>query len=207
MTAEPDDAQVLPLRERNKARTRNDIAVAALALMEAQGYESTTVEQIARRAGVSSATFFRNFPSKEDVLFVGEQPAEQITTELVAGRKDRSQTLMALAEPVAAMAAAVSDVTGQDSHQLTRLVMTTKSLEGRSMRMRLRWERAIARQLAHEHGLDEPAAEQVLLGNLAIACLAAALWCWNRHDTSLVSDETMAAFRSAAQLCAGTSGA
>jgi AcrR family transcriptional regulator len=42
---------------------------AAFALFAEQGYEQTTVDQIAERAGVSRMTFFRAFPSKEDVIF------------------------------------------------------------------------------------------------------------------------------------------
>ena len=51
------------LRERNRARTRLEIETAALELMERQGYQATTVDEIARRAGVSAATFFRYFPA------------------------------------------------------------------------------------------------------------------------------------------------
>ena len=41
----------------------------AFALFEERGYESTTVDQIADRAGVGRTTFFRTFRSKEDVIF------------------------------------------------------------------------------------------------------------------------------------------
>jgi AcrR family transcriptional regulator len=56
------------LRERKKARTRAAIRQHALRLFLAQGYAATTVEQIADAAEVSSATFFRYFPTKEDVV-------------------------------------------------------------------------------------------------------------------------------------------
>ena len=42
-------------------------------LFEDQGFEATTVEQIAERAGVSRRTFFRYFPSKQDVFFADQQ--------------------------------------------------------------------------------------------------------------------------------------
>ena len=47
------------LRDRNRRRTRAEIAEAALGLFEEKGYEAVTVDQIAGVAGVSSATFFR----------------------------------------------------------------------------------------------------------------------------------------------------
>ncbi|GAB3425451.1 TetR/AcrR family transcriptional regulator [Flindersiella endophytica] len=56
------------LRERKKAQTRAAIQRQALRLFHKQGYESTTVQQIAAAAEVSESTFFRYFPTKEAVV-------------------------------------------------------------------------------------------------------------------------------------------
>ena len=63
-----DDQPALGLRERKKAKTRATIREHALRLFREQGYQATTVEQIAEAAEVSPSTFFRYFPNKEAVV-------------------------------------------------------------------------------------------------------------------------------------------
>src|SRR5580700_10368651 len=60
--------QARGLRERKKIRTRQTIRREAFRLIEQNGYDATTVEQIAEAAEVSPSTFFRYFPTKEDVV-------------------------------------------------------------------------------------------------------------------------------------------
>ena len=56
------------LRERKKQKTREAIQNEAMRLFLAQGYEETTIEQIADAADISPSTFFNYFPTKEDVV-------------------------------------------------------------------------------------------------------------------------------------------
>jgi len=74
-------------RQRKKAATSDRIRASALRLFREQGYDATTVEQIAAAAGVSHMTFFRYFPTKEDVAlsdsydpliasFIAQTPAD-----------------------------------------------------------------------------------------------------------------------------------
>lgn len=72
MTSPSCDPALGGLRERKKARTKAAIQEHALRLFRAQGYSATTVEQIAEAAEISPSTFFRYFPSKEDVVFKDE---------------------------------------------------------------------------------------------------------------------------------------
>ncbi|APC18626.1 TetR family transcriptional regulator [Pseudomonas frederiksbergensis] len=56
------------LREKQKAMRRQAISEAAVRLFEKQGYQDTTVEQIAREANVSAPTVFTYFGSKQEIL-------------------------------------------------------------------------------------------------------------------------------------------
>lgn len=169
------------LRERNRLRTRGDITEAALALFDQQGYESTTVDQIARAAGVSSATLFRYFSCKEDILFADEDSAAAALARKVADRSDRSMTLAALVEPVAGYALEMVD---EQMPRLTHLVMTNRSLESRSLRMRFAWERALARQFAAEQGSPAPTVRHSLIAAIAVSCLSTALRYWDKTSAS-----------------------
>ncbi len=80
-----------PVRER--------LIDAAFQLFGERGYEPTTVEDIAERAGVGRTTFFRNFRSKDDVIFPDhEQLMEQIKARLATSTD--STALVAVAEAV-----------------------------------------------------------------------------------------------------------
>jgi AcrR family transcriptional regulator len=68
LSSDGERSQALGLRERKKAKTRAAIQQHALRLIQEQGYDATTVEQIAEAAEISPSTFFRYFPTKEDVV-------------------------------------------------------------------------------------------------------------------------------------------
>src|SRR5262245_18164747 len=90
--------QVLGLRERKKQRTRRTIVDVATRLFAEQGYDRTTLVQIADAAEIAPSTFFNYFASKVDVVFapfdaviesarerlLGRQPGETATAALLA---------------------------------------------------------------------------------------------------------------------------
>ena len=78
---------VAGLRERKKLKTKAAIQRAALRLFKRQGYEETTVEQIAAAADISESTFFNYFPTKEDVVIYDEYDP-QIFAALATGKHD-----------------------------------------------------------------------------------------------------------------------
>ncbi|WNM29871.1 TetR/AcrR family transcriptional regulator [Streptomyces sp. Li-HN-5-11] len=74
-TPSPADRPRLGLRERKKIKTREAIRTATYELIKEQGYDATTIEQIADRAEVSPSTVFRYFPTKEDIVLTDEYDA------------------------------------------------------------------------------------------------------------------------------------
>jgi AcrR family transcriptional regulator len=82
----PQGARSFDLRERKRTRTRLMIQTEALRLFGEKGYAQTTVEEIADAAAISPRTFFRYFPSKEDVVMWDEY--DPLALELVQSRPD-----------------------------------------------------------------------------------------------------------------------
>ncbi len=72
---------ISPVSSRTE-RTRDRLLTAAISLFDSQGYDATTVTQIAQRAGVSEMTFFRYFPSKEDTVIA--DPYDPVLAEAAA---------------------------------------------------------------------------------------------------------------------------
>ena len=78
-------------RQAHKLRTERALQQAALDLFAEQGYDTTTTDEIAERAGVSPRTFFRYFSTKESVLFAGEYGwFQSFTTQFLAQPADLS---------------------------------------------------------------------------------------------------------------------
>ncbi|WP_433599588.1 TetR family transcriptional regulator [Nocardia sp. CA-135953] len=67
-----DGTAAQSLRERKKERTRRTIREEAFRLFREQGYTETTIEQIAAAAEVSPSTFFRYFPTKEQLVLADD---------------------------------------------------------------------------------------------------------------------------------------
>lgn len=68
----PEAQPPMGLRERKKLKTRVAIRQATYRLIQEQGYEATTIEQIAEAAEVSPSTVFRYFATKEDIVLTDE---------------------------------------------------------------------------------------------------------------------------------------
>jgi AcrR family transcriptional regulator len=89
------------LRERKKQKTRETIINAALDLFAKQGYEHTTIAEIADAADVSPRTIFAYFPSKEDILFCDVPEIQQRFARALEHRAEGATALDALRDSIA----------------------------------------------------------------------------------------------------------
>jgi AcrR family transcriptional regulator len=89
-------------REENKARTRSALEQAAARLFEEHGFAATTVRDIAVAAGVGERTFFRYFPSKEDLVLQQVRDLIPGLMTAVRARPTAEPPLTALREAIVA---------------------------------------------------------------------------------------------------------
>lgn len=76
---------------------RERLVVAAVDLFIEQGYDATTVAQIAQRAGVTKSTFFRHFPDKRELLVAGQETLSRLLAEGIADAPAGATPLEAVA--------------------------------------------------------------------------------------------------------------
>src|SRR6185437_2873192 len=76
---------------------RERMVLAAADLFAEQGYDATTVAQIAERAGVTKSTFFRHFPDKRELLVAGQEVLSRLLAEGIAEAPEAASPLEAVA--------------------------------------------------------------------------------------------------------------
>jgi AcrR family transcriptional regulator len=156
---QPDRPERPGLRELKKQRTRDALLHAALELFTTQGYEGTTVDQIAEDVGVSQRTFFRYFAGKEDAVFFVPRLADDHFVELLVTRPAGETPLEALRratlKAMETLAPAVEEVVPLDLHlRLRRLIESTPALLAAHLRRATEHEQRVARILARREGVD-----------------------------------------------------
>jgi AcrR family transcriptional regulator len=160
------------LRERKKAKTRAAIREHAMRLFMAQGYADTTVDQIADAAEVSPSTFFRYFPTKEDVVLGDDYDAL-----MVESFRAQPAGLTPIQAIRAAMRATFSDMSDEalaHERDRMRLVKAVPELRAAAMDDYTRSMRMLAELLAERLGRDpDEFGVQVFAGAVVGVALAA----------------------------------
>mgnify|MGYP001158990332 CR=1 FL=1 len=177
------------LRERKKIKTRRAIRQATYRLVRAQGYEATTVEQIAEAAEVSPSTVFRYFPTKEDIVLTDEcvpssaVPGQHPRLEAELRRRPSDEPLTDSLRAVLRDTWAAAAREEPEAVRLrTRLVHEVPAVRSRLMENLSVTGRTVCRLLADRTGRAEDSLEvRVYAMGLVGALLETALY-WAEHD-------------------------
>jgi AcrR family transcriptional regulator len=168
-------------RERKKRQTRQLLVDTAVRLFAEQGYEQTTVAQIAAAADVATKTFFNYFPTKEDVLLTEGSERNAIALAVIADRRPGENVAELLTRAYEAMAEDYRTTTGtaRDPALLetyARLLMNVPAVQARALHMMFEVQKEMAAALlaACPDELD-PVSAAAVVGALAGATQGAAL--------------------------------
>jgi AcrR family transcriptional regulator len=168
------------LRERTRRAVRAELADVAIGLFVRQGFDDTTVEDVARAAGMTKRSFFRYFPTKEDVVFDGiDLTGEKVVADIAARPAEEDpwdslrQVLRAWQEEIHA---------GEQVLATLRLIEATPALVGRLHQRRAEWRRRVSDALRSRPGAGIDAYTADLLTNAATAVLDAVSSQWVRSN-------------------------
>ena len=156
-----------------REQTRARLTACALDLFERQGFEATTVGQIATAAKVTPMTFFRYFPTKESVLL--DDPYDPIIVASVAAQPHSLAPLVRVTRGLRHAWSHVPEPDGETVRRRVRIVAQTPSLRGADSANNGQSEDLIAAALA---AAGVPALEARAVASAAMAAMTAALFEW-----------------------------
>ena len=183
------------LRARKKLRTRQTIERVALELFEEQGFEATTIDQIAAGADIAPRTFFHYFDTKEDVVIADYTARlQQIVTALETGPNDQ-EPWVAIRQ--AFLGAAVNYETERDYLlRRFRIIAAAPTVAARNLQLQANWEDAVTEAVVE--WLDVDAATDIrprLIAGAALAAMRASLRLWLADNgTSRLPDHVTRSF-------------
>jgi AcrR family transcriptional regulator len=156
------------LRERKKIETLHRMQGEALRLFAEQGYEATTIEQIAEASGVSPSTFYRYFPTKEDVIV-----QDEYDPMIIAVFQNQPDDVPPLAALRATLSALFAQFDAEDLDRVRKrvaMIFSVPSLLARQYQQSLATQRMLAELVAARLGRD---ADDLEVRNFTAAVVAA----------------------------------
>jgi AcrR family transcriptional regulator len=190
--------KVTPIREQTRAVVRSLLARTALELFAVQGYDNTTVEEVAAAAGVSRRTLFNYFRNKEDLALSGLSEQGELIAARFAERpadEDVWESLRAAFQVLLEI-----EMSPQDQLEFMTLLFDNDSLRAGHAEKSARWQDELAPLI--EPRL--PASKQRVLEARAIAaagitCMQTAIEEWvrlrGRADVAELYDTAVRAVR------------
>lgn len=170
----------LGLRERKKLKTRVAIRRATYRLIAEQGYDATTVEQIAEAAEVSPSTVFRYFPTKEDIVLTDE-----FDPVIVAGLRARPAGEPFLESVRHVLVEATRLILAHDHEetiQRTTLLVQVPALRARMMQSMATSSRNLCQVIAERTGRDEDELEVRAYAMAILGAVYEASLYWAERD-------------------------
>jgi len=191
------------LRELKKQRTRAAIQAAALDLISRQGYDATTCEQIAAAAEVSPATFFRYFPTKEDVVLTDDY--DPLITFAVSTRPADENPLLAARRGMAHALAELDSDAMAVVRTRTALLLSVPALRNRLQEQMSDTRSAFASAFAPRLGVASTDLQVQVLAAACAAAISVAVETWATGDRELAPtvDEALAALEQPSPPAAG----
>ncbi len=130
---------------------------AALEVFTEQGYDHTTVAEIAGRAGLTKSTFFRHFRDKREVMFAAQDVLGQLFADGIAAAPASATPLEAVAAAIAAAAVAFPPEQRDLAPQRRAVIAANLELQEREALKRARFA-AVLTQALQERGVSYPVA-------------------------------------------------
>jgi AcrR family transcriptional regulator len=158
-------------------RTRQRLTEVALALFARDGYDQTTVAQIAEAAGVTQMTFFRHFPAKERLLL--DDPYDPLMAKAVAAQPASLDPLTRVVRGARAAWHSIPAPEGDLVRERVRIAASTPSLRAAMWRNTAESERVIVEQLVASGTAPLPAR---IAAAATMAALTAALLEWSLDE-------------------------
>ena len=163
-----------------RAAVREEVIAVAQRLFNEQGFDRTTVDQIAAETGLSRASLFRYFGTKEDIVLSGLQDVGRHIAAELAARPDDERPWEALRRAFD-VTVRWTEERPEQALSSQRMFKETPSLRARSFEKRLAWQELmvpdIARRLRADRGRPEDVRPAALVA-AALACLDTALTRW-----------------------------
>lgn len=164
--------------------TRERLQTAALDLYVSQGFEQTTVTEIAESVGLTERTFFRHFADKREVLFDGQDRLQQALVEGVATAPADATPLDMVAHALAASADFFPLERRDYSRRRQTVIAGHAALQERELLKLAALGTAMAGAL-RERGLSEPTATLAAESGVTIFEVAFAQWIAPAEDRSI----------------------
>ncbi|WP_169728261.1 TetR/AcrR family transcriptional regulator [Arthrobacter castelli] len=150
------------LRERTRRAVRQQLADSAMRLFVEQGFEATTIDQIAADTGISRRSFFRYFASKEDVVLGELFDRGGIVATALAGRPPGESPWDAVKAALLELQR-VTRASDESELQLGRMLYDTPTLRARHLEKQLAWQDLLVpilseriRSTGRATGIDPP---------------------------------------------------